>query len=271
VIYDADDWLGGMPPFWPAYDHYFVRGTTEPTALLHFHERLLRQADMVTCTVQPLADKLAVFNERVRVVPNCVLWGDWDTVLPLQKQTDGPVIGWFGLPYYWETWREIADAVDLAVRETYAHLVILGYPEIVQIFSPYLREHTLVQPMVPWRQFAEMRRMISTFDVGLCWLRDTPFNRCKSPLRALQYGAAGVPIVASEVVYGEALSESYPGEFGAVTKTPLALAHALTNALQHPAPVGVKASAWREQVWKCHSYETQWRAWERIILEVLDG
>lgn len=37
------------------------------------------------------------------------------------------------------------------------------------------------------------------FDIGLAPLRDTEFARSKSPLKALEYGALGIPVVASNV------------------------------------------------------------------------
>lgn len=272
VIYDVDDWLFGIPPFWPAYDEYFQRGAMEPTDLLRFHERMLRQADMVTCTVPALAEKLSDYNENVQVLPNCVMWADWDTVIPAQKQTDGPVIGWFGMPYYWDTWRTIAPQVEIAMREANAHLCILGFPEIVTSFSPWMREHTFVQPACTWSKFAKMRQMIQTFDVGLAWFSDTPFNRCKSPLRALQYGAAGVPILASPAVYSEVLGSAENIEqFGTVLSEESAIGECLAYMLENMAVYGTKAKAWQDQVWSNHTYETQWYRWLDVFEELLDA
>jgi len=274
VIYDVDDWLFGIPPFWPAYDQYFVRGTLQPTELLIMHERMLVQADMVTCPTGELAEKLSVYNENIAILPNCVMWADWDTVLPAQQMTDGPVIGWFGLPYYWDTWRDIAPFVERAMLDCNAHLCILGFPEIVQCFSDWMREHTFVQPACTWRDFAKMRQLIQTFDVGLAWLNDTPFNRCKSPLRALQYGAAGVPILASRTVYGDLLCPPDSDvRYGDVTPYGNCLDENLRSMLDPCARAvyGARAEKWREQVWQNHTYETQWPRWLDVFEELLDA
>jgi len=269
VIYDVDDWLFGIPPFWPAYDQYFVRGTLQPTELLIMHERMLVQADMVTCTTGELAKKLSVYNENIAVLPNCVMWADWDTVLPAQQMTDGPVIGWFGMPYYWDTWRDIAPFVERAMLDCNAHLCILGFPEIVQCFSDWMREHTFVQPACTWRDFAKMRQLIQTFDVGLARVNDTPFNRCKSPLRAIPYGAAGVPILASRTVY-----ESVLGDSGMpMTLNESSITGALTVMLmdENRADFGARAEAWQQHVWQHHTYETQWPCWLDVFEELLDA
>jgi len=271
VILDVDDWLRGIPPYWPAYNTYWHRGQEKPTERLLYHERLARAADMVTCTTEPLAERMRAYNAEVRVVPNCIMWADWDTVIPLERRTDmRPVVGWFGLPYYWESWAHMADPVQRAIEDTGADLAILGYPEIVHLLSDQTLSHTWIEPMTSMRHFDKMRRMIATFDVGIAWVVDTPFNRCKSPLRALQYGAAGVPIVASEVTYGGVLGPDYPGEYGKLAATPDELYQAIVTVVKHAAGAGMLADTWRNQVFEHHSYETQWSKWHDVIEEVLE-
>jgi glycosyltransferase involved in cell wall biosynthesis len=272
VIYDVDDWLRGIPPYWPAYDTYWNRGKGTPAEQLLFHERIARNADLITCTTWPLAEKMLEYKEqdRIRIVPNCVMWADWDTVIPVERQSPRPVVGWFGLPYYWHSWSQMVDAVEGAVEDVDADLAILGYPEVTHLLSDRILSRTWIEPMTTMRDFGEMRRMIATFDVGIAWVADTPFNRCKSPLRALQYGAAGVPIAASEVTYGGVLSDSYPGEFGKIVPTPDALYHAIVDAVRRPDSARLLADKWRQRVFEHHSYETQWAKWADVIEEVLD-
>jgi glycosyltransferase involved in cell wall biosynthesis len=272
VIYDVDDWLRGMPPYWPAYDTYWERGKGTPTEQLLYHERIARAADMITCTTWSLAEKMLVYKdqEHVRVVPNCIMWADWDTVIPMERVNLHPVVGWFGLPYYWHSWSQMVDAVEQAVEDVDADLAILGYPGLTQMLSDQTLARTWIEPMTTMRDFGEMRRMIATFDVGIAWVANTDFNRCKSPLRALQYGAAGVPFVASEAAYGDVLSDNYPGEFGTLASSPNALYHAIVDSIRHPDTERLLADKWRQRVFEHHSYETQWRNWERVILEVLD-
>lgn len=271
VIYDVDDWLFGMPPSWGCYKDYFQRGTGKPRSTITFHERILRRADLVTCPTEALAEKLRAYNERVRVLPNCVLWCDWDIVIPPEKMLDGPVIGWMGLPYHWDNWRTIALSVEQAVMDVGGYLAILGFPEVVHLFSDRLVERTVVQPLVPFAQFADMRTLIASFDVAIAWLDDTPFNRCKSPLRALQYGAAGVPMVASRVVYESVLDgPDYPGHFGDIVDTPEQQYHAIVDGVRKRMPAMIKARSWQQQVFAHHTYETQWHRWAKVIQEVTD-
>jgi glycosyltransferase involved in cell wall biosynthesis len=146
-------------------------------------------------------------------------------------------------------------------------LCVLGYPEVVEMFSKRLRERTLVQPMVPWSEFRQFRRLIKSWDVGLAWVRDTPFNRCKSPLRALQLGMARVPVVASQCVYGEVLSGEYPSEYGLVVGDVSELSHAIVRSVEDREGARLRAEKWHTRVWQAHSLESQWVRW----LEVYEG
>lgn len=270
VIYDTDDWLFGLPPSWPSYRDYFQLGSGEPRAPLEYHKRCLVSADLVTCPTPELANRLSSYNENVLFVPNCVLMADWDTLIPSEKEMDGPLIGWFGTHNHWDNWRQIVHAIDLAVYDTDGYLAILGYPEVVHCFPERLAARTMVQPRVPWSSFGQFRRLISTFDVGLAWVEDTPFNRCKSPLKALQYGAAGVPIVASETVYGEFWRDLYPHVPSYSTcKSPADVYDAVLDTLDNLEAARAQAHWWQQTVWERHSYETQAEEWLEVIKEAL--
>jgi len=234
VVYDVDDWLFGVPASWPCYDHYFFRGQGKPKDRLMFHERLIRRADVVTASTPYLARKLEehleLEPESVKVLPNCVLMGDWDIVAP----------------------------------------TALGAPELVSQFPARLAARTQVYPLVKMRDFDQVRRMIMAFDVGLAWCTDrTEASRCRSPLKALQYGVARVPVVASQTVYGEV-----PGladQYGLVVDEPAELTGALVRALStHHDVMRKRAKAWLGVLWDRHCYETQAKHWLEIVESFAD-
>lgn len=277
IIYDTDDWLFGLPPSWPCYGDFFNRGSGTPKPALEFHERLLRRADMVTCPTKALAKQLRDYNHTVRVVPNCVAMGDWDTVLPIEKDVNGPVIGWFGTFNHWDDWQVMAGVLDEALADTSAWLAIVGFPEVVHLLPERLAKRTMLQPAERFRDFHRVRRLIAAFDVGLAWLADTPFNRCKSPLKAIQYSAAGVPVVASSVVYGDLQwDDSDGGDDEAVTTLPLgyladtleALATTIQHILEHLEDAKQRARRCQQAVWERHSWETQYGRWIEVIEEL---
>ena len=267
VVYDVDDWMLGLPASWPCYDDYFRRGAGSPRARLYFHERLMRMADVVTCTTERLADNLRGWlgedGPSVAVLPNCIVQGEWDTIVPAAHGLDGPVLGWFGTGNHWDDWSEIAGAVDEALETVGGHLALIGAPEVVALFPKRLAARTQVHPLVPMRRFSEVRRLITSFDVGLAWCTERmEASMCRSPLKAIQYGAAGVPVVASVAVYGEI------GDWTWLAEDVTDLADALVGMLAIDNLTRQKwASNWQAEVWRSHSYETQALRW----LELLEG
>lgn len=268
VVYDVDDWLFELPPSWGSYDHYFQRGTGLPTERLKLHERALAFATVITCTTEYLRGKLLGLlpAQDIRVLPNCVLMGDWDTLPDAGHEQDGPVLGWFGTGNHWDDWREIASAVESAVAKVDGYLALIGAPELVMGFPESLRARTLVNPLVPMARFHETRPLIKAFDVGLAWATDSlATSLCRSPLKIFQYGAAGVPFVASETIYGEVLRDVYyytPAKLGELTGQ---LVEALTQA-EYPRQRSV--AAWQARVFERHSYETQAGLWLNIVEEL---
>jgi len=194
----------------------------------------------------------------------------------LETDLKGPIIGWFGMEYHWDNWKAIASTVDEAMEAIDGNLVILGFPEVVACFPDRLAARTHVQSAVSWKNFSAMRRMIAVLDVGIAWLEDTDFNRCKSPLKALQYGAAGVPVIASQTVYGD-----LPGWWGDEPEVSVwihdhsvtvqdsgALNGALRLAINQQGETRERATAWQEEIWQNHSYERQAWRWLEVIERV---
>lgn len=50
-------------------------------------------------------------------------------------------------------------------------------------------------PLVPYDKYPDLMVM----DIGLVPLNNMPFNRCKSDIKGLEYAAAGVPFIASNL------------------------------------------------------------------------
>lgn len=62
---------------------------------------------------------------------------------------------------------------------------------------PAEREHLISAS--GWLDTASYRAGLSALDIGIVPLQDTAFNRAKSTLKALEFAAAGVPVIASNL------------------------------------------------------------------------
>lgn len=277
VVYDVDDLLFELPISWPCCSRFFDSGKAvahgdgisqhamEP---LVYHARLIDKADVVTVPTRRLADRIFEHTGRdPKVLPNCVKMSDWDMIEPVEAHVDGPVLGWFGTENHWDDWTEIVDAVDEALEEVDGYLALLGAPYLLRMFPDRLANRTYVQNLVPMSKFATIRRMVKTFDVGLAWCTDRlEANRCRSPLKAVQYGAAGVPCVASQTVYGENLLGWGDGtryhDFG-ITAILSDLYDVLVDALTTPRVDA--AERWHDEVWRSWSYEVKAGEWLGVL------
>lgn len=269
VVYDVDDWLFGLPGSWPCYDRYFLRGAGQPRDRLLFHERIVRRANVITCPTAYLArmleEHLELGQGTVQVLPNCVVMGDWDVVPATAHDLEGPVLGWFGTENHWDDWAEIVPAVNEALRAVDGHLALIGAPEVITLFPDELAARTRVHPLVRMRDFGQIRELIKSFDVGLAWCTNvTQASRCRSPLKAIQYGAAGVPVVASQTVY-EALDD-FVGHMAVDTNQLTEhLIEALTESQDPGSATQEHAQEWQANVWGAHSYEIQAMRWLKVL------
>jgi glycosyltransferase involved in cell wall biosynthesis len=50
-----------------------------------------------------------------------------------------------------------------------------------------------------WTSYGKLPEVMQKWDIGIAPLQDIPFNRAKSEIKALQYWAFGMPVVASGI------------------------------------------------------------------------
>ena len=86
-------------------------------------------------------------------------------------------------------------------------------------------------PVLPFQKYP---RILSAFDVALAPLKNDVFNRCKSSLRLLEYGAWGVPYVASKVAPYWRFHRETGGQAGLIAANASEFAPLVVRLLQDP-------------------------------------
>lgn len=186
AIYELDDDLLNVDRSNPVHG-YFSR--PDIRAML---ETNIAAANRVIVSTAELADTIRPINPDVVVVPNTIDATVLD--LPRPDQADAMVtVGWAGSDTHAADWREAAPHVarlvadDPAVRVAFAGACYPpGIPRDRVSWSPW-------QPDIT----RHYRHVAMTFDIGLAPLAHTPFNAAKSHIKALEYAAAGIPVIAS--------------------------------------------------------------------------
>jgi glycosyltransferase involved in cell wall biosynthesis len=154
---------------------------------------LLSISDLVTVSTEPLVDVVKKYNPNVAVLPNFV----HEDLLKIERpRRERVTVGWAGGTSHLRDFRYAAPMISkFLVRNPQVDMHFVGgnYSLIDEWKAPEDRvRHTQWTPDV-WDYYRGV-----DFDIGLAPLDPTSeFARKKSQLKAMEYGALGIPVVAS--------------------------------------------------------------------------
>jgi hypothetical protein len=180
LVYEVDDDLLNVDPGTPAAPIYadpVIRANIVANAAA---------AGRVTVSTNALAEVMSVYNPNVVVVPNAVP----DYLLTLTRpRRDRVTIGWTpGI--HVADWPVIRGPLRrFLARNRHVDLHLIGSRFPTPSWPPY--RHT------PWVHGLDGYYQAIDFDIGIAPLQWTIFNRSKSHIKALEYAALGIPVVAT--------------------------------------------------------------------------
>ena len=180
LVYDFDDAIYYKPNAPDA--------TKSPQKLKRFIN-VVRKADQVIAGNTILAEEARKYTPRCVVLPSAVETRNIP-VKEYESRTEKFVIGWVGSEINLPCLEQLGPALrELASRHAIQLRVIssksIEIPGVETLF-------------IPWDEKTQERE-IAQFDVGVMPLFDYPHTRGKCAYKALQYMAAGVPAVVSDV------------------------------------------------------------------------
>lgn len=198
IVFDVDDWFGGVPDYNPA--------SQLPAALVATMHQAMTEADVVTVSTPQLAELYAPLNRTV-VLPNFLDPGIWAPFDGYRAERDFLTVGWAG-GFHWrggdlellKPW--ITDFLDSHTDVRFAAIgcgELLDWLGIDGVTTPRLppgpNTHERNRDLHP---YGHLPAMLANLDVGLVPLRYNLFNQAKSWCKGLEYGAMSVPVVASQ-------------------------------------------------------------------------
>lgn len=177
----------------PAYNEAFT--TYQPG---YYHRELvmeqLRALDGIIVSTPFLSETYKEYNPNIHVVPNCINFQWWGRVR--NKPHRGVRLGWMGGGAHTEDLRTIEKPLKDFLK---AHPEVMFY--CVHGAPEFFKDQPQIKTPREWFWMNEYHKSLGRwgFDIGLAPLVDNNFNRAKSNLRKLEYGALGIPVVAANV------------------------------------------------------------------------
>lgn len=250
LVFDTDDAI--WEPHGKAHSWWTRRRT------LHRLRAIAAAADCCTVPNEHLAAFLRPMARRVELIPMALDENEW---YPAEERQPGPPrIGWAGAPpnlAYLTRLGCVFQEVQLARPE--AEIVV--YCGEKPDFGGKVRfTH---HPFAPGTE-AEVAR---AFDIGLLPLPDDAFAAGKSPIKALQYAACGIPCIASPV--GATCETVRDGETGLAATTGDEWKAAILRLLDDPSERNRLGDAARREFLAKHtrasSQERLLACWRRVM------
>lgn len=184
LVYELDDDPFEVEPGNPVYEVY-----ANPIA----HDSIthcLSIAHLVTCSTDSLAERMSKHNKNIVVLKNHID----ESMLKLERpQRNRLTIGWAGGASHIRDIGSVAYGLKQVMRHNKdidVHFVGADLRPLVK--APREIRHT------PWLEDTLEYYKLIDFDIGLAPLVPSVFAQTKSHIKALEYAALGIPVIASD-------------------------------------------------------------------------
>lgn len=183
-IFEVDDLLTDIPAASPHAKSF------GPEVIRRL-QQAMQLCDRLVVSSPSLAEAYGKLVPEVRVLPNYLPNEIWDKVSPMRRRNGKPRVGWAGSISHLGDLELLSEVVQALAGEV--DWVFFGACRR-EIF-PYVAESFVG---VPFDAYPEtLARM--DLDLALAPLVANPFNEAKSPLKLMEYGILGYPVVCSDV------------------------------------------------------------------------
>lgn len=220
LVFETDDLLWRVDPTNPTFAQFQVR---EIQAAI---EEAVQACVGFVCSTKPLAEEIRVRYPGLKVV--VLENGTPDYMLDVERpEHDGVRVVWAGSPTHGGDFgKDVKYGLKKVVQRTDAEVHCLGHD--------YSKQLGVAAHVVPWSDDMKSFHLgLGRFDIGLCPLAPTRFNRAKSGIKAMEYQAAGVVPVATDCAAYRGVIED--GVTGFLVKTQWEWADRLTQLAQDHA------------------------------------
>lgn len=194
-VLELDDYLHDIPAYNPAK----LAGHQNRDMNRRKAVQVAEQVDAITCSTPQIARYWSRFNENVTVVPNYLHWPMWAQTAPVYEREDWQRfrIGYMGSSaFHSEDLKQWAPVLQAWLQKhPDVEFVAAGDPRLHKIVGTPRGQRVTTAKV--WFRNLDLAQITSTFDVGLVPLVRNDFNEAKSCLKGMEYGACGIPCIAT--------------------------------------------------------------------------
>lgn len=183
-VYELDDYL-------PNASLKNIHRTKVPKDVLKLMRKSLSFMDRFVVSTAPLAEIFAGTHADIRVVENRLPLTWWGALNTQRRQGKKPRVGWGGGSSHTGDLELIADVVKALSDEVEWVFFGMCPPKL----RPYIHEY---HRGVPIDEYPAKLASLN-LDLALAPLEENLFNRCKSNLRLMEYGACGFPVICTDI------------------------------------------------------------------------
>lgn len=251
LVYENDDDIFNVSiENWTAYHLYKKLDVRE--AITAYSE----WADMVTVTTEPLARVFREHNPNTVILPNCVPDVAFEPGVQFGRRLR---VGWVGGASHGRDVHTATASVRRFIKREADWDLYLGGNDYRPTFKvPLDRAH-----FEPWHAIADDTEAYFTsmdFDIGICPVLETDFAQSKSAIKAIEYGARGIPVVASDVTcYRDYIIHGHNGFLAKTDHEWLEYMSLLANDPDLRRIMGQNNRATAQQ----YRISDRWKSWEQ--------
>lgn len=269
LLYEVDDNLHHVHPQSHAYKVFKPGGIA-----LKAHDTWVRSCDGLIVTTPDLAGQYTRLNSRVYVVPNYIDFHirDWTTPVARDERLVGKtVIGWAGGSTHAEDDEPLRGVLCSILRDyDDVVLALCSHPELMKLFAyrqQVPKEKVVLLDPVDFQTYPVIP---AQFDIGIAPLRDTLFNRNKSCLKIMEYGARNVPYVASDIAPYRRFHKDTDGLGGFIAERKTEWDVALRHLIEHPEARKKRGAEFGDLIRERYSLVPNIGQWEEVLEQSLD-
>lgn len=204
IVYEIDDNLINLYPAHPFYELY--------NSKRDYYIDYLKNSDLITVTTNSLREDFYKYNSKIAILPNFIdtsIWGNNNEIKKVNKKIK---ILFSGSKTHLNDLMIIQEAIINIYSKYKEQVEFLFWGDITEKIEKQCKVIKVSKYFNKYSDYAEHLKSLD-IDIGLIPLKKNKFNTSKSNIKWLDYSAAGIASILSDV---EAYNSSVINEINGI-------------------------------------------------------